>query len=305
MRKFLILSMVIIIIMSLYACSNEEQIDYKSFDQEMQKVYKITENIELELSKINLVEISKLFDTEVDKNDIKKLKATERNIAEDIEPLIEERKTTLKNIKPNNEEQKKLYQMYEENVTDVDNTIQDIQEYIHAYNKIISSNEIIISLTEVIDSAKKEREDIINRVNKQGSSQEKKAIEELIEKINENNEKLNSKASKLSSGELTGKAKEDYIENEIFPLLESHISEINKNKANSNSEKTLRDKTIEIYYTLKNYYSERKKMIQYSDLMQEIDIQPKLDIKKYATRLEESYHEKRKEYEESIGITKD
>ncbi|WP_161485380.1 hypothetical protein [Abyssicoccus albus] len=46
-------------------------------------------------------------------------------------------------------------------------------------------------------------------------------------------------------------------------------------------------------------------MIQYSDLMQEIDIQPKLDIKKYATRLEESYHEKRKEYEESIGITKD
>ena len=52
----------------------------------------------------------------------------------------------------------------------------------------------------------------------------------------------------------------DYIEKDIIPLFSKNIKSLNQTNISSKRVNEMRQAQIEVYYTLINYYKERKKV---------------------------------------------
>lgn len=288
---YLIMSISII----LAACGNKVSSDIKDYKAEMQDVQTEEKKLVHEIDKLGLDKADQLLGAEVTEEKKKKLKLIEASIQNKIKPQLKIYEQKVKEINPETSEVQDVHNIYKRNLSKKKQFILDLEQYMKLFNQSIHSNEKILQYTEVFEKNKALSEQHADQVSESGK--DAKEYELLADVINDNSEQLKSKVEYLST-DRTVKQKQQYIETKLLPFLKSNVDKLNKTQISSKQVLGVRKATIEIYYSLMNYYKERKIAMDIEIKLQNMPIQDILENTKYIQSIDDKYYEALRKLEE-------
>ncbi|PKE12874.1 EMYY motif lipoprotein [Macrococcoides caseolyticum] len=288
---YLIMSISII----LAACGNKVTSDIKNYKEEMQDVQSEEKKLVHELDKLGLDKADQLLGSEVTEEKKKKLKLIEASIHNKIKPQLKVYEKKVMAINPETSEVKDVHNIYKRNLIKKKQFILDLENYMKLFNQSIQSNEKILQYTQVFEKNKALSEQYANQVSAKGK--DAKEYELLADIINDNSEQLKKKVEYLST-DATVKQKQQYIENKLLPFLKSNVDKLNQTQISSKHVLGMRKATIEIYYSLINYYRERKLAMNIETKLQNMPIQDILKNTKYIQSIDDEYYEALRKLEE-------
>ncbi|QTQ08761.1 EMYY motif lipoprotein [Macrococcoides canis] len=288
---YLIMSISII----LAACGNKVTSDIKDYKAEMQDVQSEEKKLVHEIDKLGLDKADQLLGAEVTEEKKKKLKLIETSIQNKIKPQLKIYEQKVKEINPETSEVQEVHNIYKRNLNKKKQFILDLEQYMKLFNQSIHSNEKILQYTEVFEKNKALSEQYADQVS--ASGKDAKEYELLADVINDNSEQLKSKVEYLST-DRTVKQKQQYIETKLLPFLKSNVDKLNQTQISSNHVLGVRKATIEIYYSLMNYYKERKIAMDIETKLQNMPIQDILENTKYIQSIDDKYYEALRKLEE-------
>lgn len=281
---YLIMSISII----LAACGDKVTSDIKNYKAEMHDVQSEEKKLVHELDKLGLDKADQLLGSEVTEEKKKKLKLIEESIHNKIRPQLKVYEQKVKAINPETSEVKEVHNIYKRNLIKKKQFILDLEHYMKLFNQSIQSNEKILQYTEVFEKNKALSEQYANQVSANGK--DAKEYELLADIINDNSEQLKNKVEYLST-DATVKQKQQYIESKLLPFLKSNVDKLNQTQISSKNVLGMRKATIEIYYSLMNYYRERKLAMNIETKLQNMPIQDILKNTKYIQSIDDEYYE--------------
>ncbi|QIH75368.1 EMYY motif lipoprotein [Macrococcoides canis] len=288
---YLIMSISII----LAACGNKVTSDIKDYKAEMQDVQSEEKKLVHEIDKLGLDKADQLLGAEVTEEKKKKLKLIETSIQNKIKPQLKIYEQKVKEINPETSEVQEVHNIYKRNLNKKKQFILDLEQYMKLFNQSIHSNEKILQYTEVFEKNKALSEQYADQVS--ASGKDAKEYELLADAINDNSEQLKSKVEYLST-DRTVKQKQQYIETKLLPFLKSNVDKLNQTQISSKHVLGVRKATIEIYYSLMNYYKERKIAMDIETKLQNMPIQDILENTKYIQSIDDKYYEALRKLEE-------
>ncbi|QUR94002.1 EMYY motif lipoprotein [Macrococcoides canis] len=288
---YLIMSISII----LAACGNKVTSDIKDYKAEMQDVQSEEKKLVHEIDKLGLDKADQLLGAEVTEEKKKKLKLIETSIQNKIKPQLKIYEQKVKEINPETSEVQEVHNIYKRNLNKKKQFILDLEQYMKLFNQSIHSNEKILQYTEVFEKNKALSEQYADQVS--ASGKDAKEYELLADVINDNSEQLKSKVEYLST-DRTVKQKQQYIETKLLPFLKSNVDKLNQTQISSKHVLGVRKATIEIYYSLMNYYKERKIAMDIETKLQNMPIQDILENTKYIQSIDDKYYEALRKLEE-------
>lgn len=288
---YLIMSISII----LAACGNKVTSDIKDYKAEMQDVQSEEKKLVHEIDKLGLDKADQLLGEEVTEEKKKKLKLIETSIQNKIKPQLKIYEQKVKEINPETSEVQEVHNIYKRNLNKKKQFILDLEQYMKLFNQSIHSNEKILQYTEVFEKNKALSEQYADQVS--ASGKDAKEYELLADVINDNSEQLKSKVEYLST-DRTVKQKQQYIETKLLPFLKSNVDKLNQTQISSKHVLGVRKATIEIYYSLMNYYKERKIVMDIETKLQNMPIQDILENTKYIQSIDDKYYEALRKLEE-------
>ncbi|QCT74304.1 EMYY motif lipoprotein [Macrococcoides canis] len=288
---YLIMSISII----LAACGDKVTSDIKDYKAEMQDVQSEEKKLVHEIDKLGLDKADQLLGAEVTEEKKKKLKLIETSIQNKIKPQLKIYEQKVKEINPETSEVQEVHNIYKRNLNKKKQFILDLEQYMKLFNQSIHSNEKILQYTEVFEKNKALSEQYAAQVS--ASGKDAKEYELLADVINDNSEQLKSKVEYLST-DRTVKQKQQYIETKLLPFLKSNVDKLNQTQISSNHVLGVRKATIEIYYSLMNYYKERKIAMDIETKLQNMPIQDILENTKYIQSIDDKYYEALRKLEE-------
>lgn len=288
---YLIMSISII----LAACGNKVTSDIKDYKAEMQDVQSEEKKLVYEIDKLGLDKADQLLGAEVTEEKKKKLKLIETSIQNKIKPQLKIYEQKVKEINPETSEVQEVHNIYKRNLNKKKQFILDLEQYMKLFNQSIHSNEKILQYTEVFEKNKALSEQYADQVS--ASGKDAKEYELLADVINDNSEQLKSKVEYLST-DRTVKQKQQYIETKLLPFLKSNVDKLNQTQISSKHVLGVRKATIEIYYSLMNYYKERKIAMDIETKLQNMPIQDILENTKYIQSIDDKYYEALRKLEE-------
>lgn len=288
---YLIMSISII----LAACGNKVTSDIKDYKAEMQDVQSEEKKLVHEIDKLGLDKADQLLGAEVTEEKKKKLKLIETSIQNKIKPQLKIYEQKVKEINPVTSEVQEVHNIYKRNLNKKKQFILDLEQYMKLFNQSIHSNEKILQYTEVFEKNKALSEQYADQVS--ASGKDAKEYELLADVINDNSEQLKSKVEYLST-DRTVKQKQQYIETKLLPFLKSNVDKLNQTQISSKHVLGVRKATIEIYYSLMNYYKERKIAMDIETKLQNMPIQDILENTKYIQSIDDKYYEALRKLEE-------
>lgn len=288
---YLIMSISII----LAACGNKVTSDIKDYKAEMQDVQSEEKKLVHEIDKLGLDKADQLLGAEVTEEKKKKLKLIETSIQNKIKPQLKIYEQKVKEINPVTSEVQEVHNIYKRNLNKKKQFILDLEQYMKLFNQSIHSNEKILQYTEVFEKNKALSEQYADQVS--ASGKDAKEYELLTDVINDNSEQLKSKVEYLST-DRTVKQKQQYIETKLLPFLKSNVDKLNQTQISSKHVLGVRKATIEIYYSLMNYYKERKIAMDIETKLQNMPIQDILENTKYIQSIDDKYYEALRKLEE-------
>ena len=288
---YLIMSISII----LAAGGDKVTSDIKDYKAEMQDVQSEEKKLVHEIDKLGLDKADQLLGAEVTEEKKKKLKLIETSIQNKIKPQLKIYEQKVKEINPETSEVQEVHNIYKRNLNKKKQFILDLEQYMKLFNQSIHSNEKILQYTEVFEKNKALSEQYAAQVS--ASGKDAKEYELLADVINDNSEQLKSKVEYLST-DRTVKQKQQYIETKLLPFLKSNVDKLNQTQISSNHVLGVRKATIEIYYSLMNYYKERKIAMDIETKLQNMPIQDILENTKYIQSIDDKYYEALRKLEE-------
>ncbi|QNR07319.1 EMYY motif lipoprotein [Macrococcoides canis] len=288
---YLIMSISII----LAACGDKVTSDIKDYKAEMQDVQSEEKKLVHEIDKLGLDKADQLLGAEVTEEKKKKLKLIETSIQNKIKPQLKIYEQKVKEINPETSEVQEVHNIYKRNLNKKKQFILDLEQYMKLFNQSIHSNEKILQYTEVFEKNKALSKQYAAQVS--ASGKDAKEYELLADVINDNSEQLKSKVEYLST-DRTVKQKQQYIETKLLPFLKSNVDKLNQTQISSNHVLGVRKATIEIYYSLMNYYKERKIAMDIETKLQNMPIQDILENTKYIQSIDDKYYEALRKLEE-------
>ncbi|ARQ06343.1 EMYY motif lipoprotein [Macrococcoides canis] len=288
---YLIMSISII----LAACGDKVTSDIKDYKAEMQDVQSEEKKLVHEIDKLGLDKADQLLGAEVTEEKKKKLKLIEASIQNKIKPQLKIYEQKVKEINPETSEVQDVHNIYKRNLSKKKKFILDLEQYMKLFNQSIHSNEKILQYTEVFEKNKALSEQYADQVS--ASGKDAKEYELLADVINDNSEQLKSKVEYLST-DRTVKQKQQYIETKLLPFLKSNVDKLNQTQISSKHVLGVRKATIEIYYSLMNYYKERKIAMDIETKLQNMPIQDILENTKYIQSIDDKYYEALRKLEE-------
>lgn len=288
---YLIMSISII----LAACGNKVTSDIKDYKAEMQDVQSEEKKLVHEIDKLGLDKADQLLGAEVTEEKKKKLKLIEASIQNKIKPKLKIYEQKVEEINPETSEVQEVHNIYKRNLSKKKQFILDLEHYMKLFNQSIHSNEKILQYTEVFEKNKALSEQYADQVS--ASGKDAKEYELLTDVINDNSEQLKSKVEYLST-DATVKQKQQYIETKLLPFLKSNVDKLNQTQISSKHVLGVRKATIEIYYSLMNYYKERKIAMDIETKLQNMPIQDILENTKYIQSIDDKYYEALRKLEE-------
>jgi len=279
----------------LASCGNKVSADINDYNAQMQDVQSEEKKLVNEIDKLGLDKADQLLGAEVTEEKKKKLKSIEQSIEKKIKPQLETYEKKVKKVKPETSEVQEVHNIYKQNLSKKKQFIKDLDQYMKLFNQSIVSNEKILKYTEVFEKNKSLSEKYAGKV---GNNQKAiKEFEALNKVIRENSDALKGKVEYLSSDKPV-KAKQQYIEKNLIPFIQSNVDKLNRTKITDKNVTAVRQATIEIYYSLINYYKERKVAMDIEAKLQNMPIQDILQNTKYIQTIDEKYYEALRKLEE-------
>lgn len=262
--------MIFVLVLIIAACGNELHSDLQKYKREMKPIYKQENSILEDIDKLRLNQLDQLIGTEVTVEKRQELNELQDKLESQIIPEVKDLKKQAHNINVSTNEVKDAHDIYMSNIAKKEKTLQELNAYISLFKQSIQSNEKILDYTDVFEQNKSDAEK--NAKLAKNNPEDKEDYDALVSVIDKNSEELKTKAQYLNDTQNV-KDRADYIEKDIIPLFSKNIKSLNQTNISSKRVNQMRQAQIEVYYTLINYYKERKKGILIEDKLQKVQVQ--------------------------------
>ncbi|WP_414055936.1 EMYY motif lipoprotein [Macrococcus equi] len=269
-------------------CGDKVKSDINDYKSQMKDVQSEEKKLVALIDRLGLDKADQLLGTEVTEEKKKQLKQIEEDINKKIKPQLSIYEKKVRAVEPVTKEVKDVHNIYVRNLNKKKQFISELEQYMKLFNQSILSNEKILDYTRVFEKNKTLNEKYVQRA--ENNAADEKDFETLSKIVNNNSDELRKKVAYLTSS-ATIPEKQKYIDDTLIPLLKTYVDKLNQTKLKSNNVVGMRKATIETYYSLINYYKERKVAMKTENELQKMPIQDILANTKEIKTMDEKYNE--------------
>ena len=295
MKKLMCFVLLVCFAVVLVACGHEGANEFKDFDSTLTDVKQKEKEFNKVMDSIDLENINDLSKTDMTDKNKKEFNQLQNNLNSKLTPKLEAYEKSTKHLPANSEETKELKSKYLASVKKKKAAIEEVKTFVDLYNQAVKANEDILDYTKLFEKNRSEVEENMKKANNAGES-----VKGFKEKLEQNNKDLKNTAEKESNSTNT-KSEKQVIETQIMPLIKKQIKDLNKAEITDGYVNDARKNTIEMYYSLQNYYETREETIEIGEAIAKIDINklPKEseDLKHYDKDFNKRYAELKEKYQ--------
>lgn len=286
--KMIILSF--LIIGSLTACMESSEKQMHAFDKQMMTVTKKERIVNQILVKMNLNQLYDLSQTDTTDANKKAFDQMKAQIDNKLKPAMREYHEAAKALPEENKNLKVLKSTYLEGIAGKEEVIEKLDQFVVLCQDSIQANENILEFTQQFEKYR-------SRVESQMSSakQTTQGVEDsakLEAQLDENNSRIKDKAE-TSIREKDGKDQMKAIQDEVIPLVQAQIKDLNEMQLRDDTTNRARQNAVQMYYSLERYYQERVKTIEYNQQLAETNIRKLITKAKDLDSYNEAYENQR------------
>ncbi|WP_323701699.1 EMYY motif lipoprotein [Staphylococcus cohnii] len=289
MKKLMCFVLLVCFAVVLVACGHEGANEFKDFDSTLTDVKQKEKEFNKVMDSIDLENINDLSKTDMTDKNKKEFNQLQNNLNSKLTPKLEAYEKSTKHLPANSEETKELKSKYLASVKKKKAAIEEVKTFVDLYNQAVKANEDILDYTKLFEKNRSEVEENMKKANNAGES-----VKGFKEKLEQNNKDLKNTAEKESNS-TNAKSEKQVIETQIMPLIKKQIKDLNKAEITDGYVNDARKNTIEMYYSLQNYYETREETIEIGEAIAKIDINklPKEseDLKHYDKEFNKRYAE--------------
>lgn len=267
MKKILYLVLLCCIVFSLAACGNKEDSSIKDFESTLKLSQNKGHALKTTVDELNIEQLDELSNKETTDKNKREINQLQNDINNKLVPKMTAYEDSIKNIKALSEQAKSLKKSYRKTVEQQINALKELQTFVSLCNQSIKANEDILDYTRLFEKNRSKVEKNMDNASAAGSTTE---VHILTKKLESNSRELKATAQKNVDTNNDKEAKAQ-IENDIMPLIESQIKDLNQTTISDSNVNAARKNTIEMYYSLQNYYETRKETITIGEKLDKID----------------------------------
>ena len=295
MKKLMCFVLLVCFAVVLVACGHEGANEFKDFDSTLTDVKQKEKEFNKVMDSIDLENINDLSKTDMTDKNKKEFNQLQNNLNSKLTPKLEAYEKSTKHLPANSEETKELKSKYLASVKKKKAAIDEVKTFVDLYNQAVKANEDILDYTKLFEKNRSEVEENMKKANNAGES-----VKGFKEKLEQNNKDLKNTAEKETNS-TNAKSEKQVIETQIMPLIKKQIKDLNKAEITDGYVNDARKNTIEMYYSLQNYYETREETIEIGEAIAKIDINklPKEseDLKHYDKDFNKRYAELKEKYQ--------
>lgn len=267
MKKILYLVLLCCIVFSLAACGNKEDSSIKDFESTLKLSQNKGHALKTTVDELNIEQLDELSNKETTDKNKREINQLQNDINNKLVPKMTAYEDSIKNIKASSEQAKSLKKSCRKTVEQQINALKELQTFVSLCNQSIKANEDILDYTRLFEKNRSKVEKNMDNASAAGSTTE---VHILTKKLESNSRELKATAQKNVDTNNDKEAKAQ-IENDIMPLIESQIKDLNQTTISDSNVNAARKNTIEMYYSLQNYYETRKETITIGEKLDKID----------------------------------
>ncbi|MBF0738174.1 EMYY motif lipoprotein [Staphylococcus arlettae] len=267
MKKILYLVLLCCIVFSLAACGDKEDSSIKDFESTLKLSQNKGHALKTTVDELNIEQLDELSNKETTDKNKREINQLQNDINNKLVPKMTAYEDSIKNIKASSEQAKSLKKSYRKTVEQQINALKELQTFVSLCNQSIKANEDILDYTRLFEKNRSKVEKNMDNASAAGSTTE---VHILTKKLESNSRELKATAQKNVDTNNDKEAKAQ-IENDIMPLIESQIKDLNQTTISDSNVNAARKNTIEMYYSLQNYYETRKETITIGEKLDKID----------------------------------
>lgn len=255
------------IVFSLAACGNKEDSSIKDFESTLKLSQNKGHALKTTVDELNIEQLDELSNKETTDKNKREINQLQNDINNKLVPKMTAYEDSIKNIKASSEQAKSLKKSYRKTVEQQINALKELQTFVSLCNQSIKANEDILDYTRLFEKNRSKVEKNMDNASAAGSTTE---VHILTKKLESNSRELKATAQKNVDTNNDKEAKAQ-IENDIMPLIESQIKDLNQTTISDSNVNAARKNTIEMYFSLQNYYETRKETITIGEKLDKID----------------------------------
>ncbi|CCI60019.1 MAG: EMYY motif lipoprotein [Staphylococcus equorum] len=296
MKKILYIVLLVCFSISLAACNNEGENEFKDFDSSLNDVKNKEKELRNVMDDIQLKRLDNLSKTDMTDKNKKAFNDLQNELNSKLIPKLEEYETAAKNLPTGSNETKELKSTYLDSVKKKKSAINELKTFIDLCNQSIKANEDILEYTKLFEKNRSQVEDNIQKASTVGNSTD---VTNFKNKLEQNNKDLKNTAEEEADSTDSNEIKKS-IKEQIMPLITKQIRDLNKAEITDAYVNDARKNAIEMYYSLQNYYETREETIEISEQLAKIDYnklpQKGEELEQYETTFNKNYQQANDNY---------
>lgn len=296
MKKILYIVLLVCFSISLAACNNEGENEFKDFDSSLNDVKNKEKELRNVMDDIQLRRLDNLSKTDMTDKNKKAFNDLQNELNSKLIPKLEEYETAAKNLPTGSNETKELKSTYLDSVKKKKSAINELKTFIDLCNQSIKANEDILEYTKLFEKNRSQVEDNIQKASTVGNSTD---VTNFKNKLEQNNKDLKNTAEEEADSTDSNEIKKS-IKEQIMPLITKQIRDLNKAEITDAYVNDARKNAIEMYYSLQNYYETREETIEISEQLAKIDYnklpQKGEELEQYETTFNKNYQQANDNY---------
>ncbi|ERH34968.1 EMYY motif lipoprotein [Staphylococcus equorum] len=296
MKKILYIVLLVCFSISLAACNNEGENEFKDFDSSLNDVKNKEKELRNAMDDIQLKRLDNLSKTDMTDKNKKAFNDLQNELNSKLIPKLEEYETAAKNLPTGSNETKELKSTYLDSVKKKKSAINELKTFVDLCNQSIKANEDILEYTKLFEKNRSQVEDNIQKASTVGNSTD---VTNFKNKLEQNNKDLKNTAEEEADSTDSNEIKKS-IKEQIMPLITKQIRDLNKAEITDAYVNDARKNAIEMYYSLQNYYETREETIEISEQLAKIDYnklpQKGEELEQYETTFNKKYQQANDNY---------
>lgn len=296
MKKILYIVLLVCFSISLAACNNEGENEFKDFDSSLNDVKNKEKELRNVMDDVQLKRLDNLSKTDMTDKNKKAFNDLQNELNSKLIPKLEEYETAAKNLPTGSNETKELKSTYLDSVKKKKSAINELKTFIDLCNQSIKANEDILEYTKLFEKNRSQVEDNIQKASTVGNSTD---VTNFKNKLEQNNKDLKNTAEEEADSTDSNEIKKS-IKEQIMPLITKQIRDLNKAEITDAYVNDARKNAIEMYYSLQNYYETREETIEISEQLAKIDYnklpQKGEELEQYETTFNKKYQQANDNY---------
>lgn len=290
-KQLVTFNLLLIFILIFSACGNRLAEEIENYQQQMEEIYTINDELTNHLDKIDSDKIQNhISDLDTD-FESEELEGMISELEGDILPLAESLNTKVDEVEVNDEDIEEQHNTFIESAQVKYEFAEQLSDYLSTYQNSVQASERLIALSQSFMDNQKERDDIIENASDDAVLDE---LNTLIDQLNTNSEELDA-ASSILEGDESIQSKQVQIDEVLLPMLDAHVDSLNQINLSTQQANRVRTVSLEMYYGYVSYYEERKNTMFYNEKLQNIQLQNILSLQESYQRLDADYREELEE----------